>query len=104
MPAAELAEGGEEVAAGLAHLGELAGEAGAVALAEAGDQRVLGGEVAVEIAGAHARLRRHVLHGRAVKAGAREAALRGVEDVRAALGGDFLGKCAQCGFAHGCQM
>ena len=65
-------------------LGEALGELGAVALGDARDQVLLGGEVDVERAGADQRLLADVLHGRAVKAGAREADLGGVEDVLAA--------------------
>ena len=100
VPAAEFAEGGDEVAAALAHLGKLVREADAVALAEPGDQRVLRREVAVEVAGAHPGLRRHVLHGRAVEAGAGEAALGGVEDVFAPFGRDFIGGSTRRGRVH----
>ncbi len=79
---------------------DLRGEPHAVALAKAGDERVLGGEVAIEVAGAHARFRRHVHHRGAMEAGADEAPLGGVEDVRAALGGDFLGRDTRSGCVH----
>ena len=47
---------------------ELLRHLGAVALGDAGDQRLLGGEIAVEIAGAHPGLGADVLHRRAMKA------------------------------------
>ena len=90
MAAAEIAEGSEEIARRRSHRGELLRQSDAVAFAEPGNQRVLGGEVAVEVARAHAGLRRHVLHGRAVEAGARETALGGIEDDPAALERRFL--------------
>ena len=86
--------------AAVAQLAEFPAEIGAVALAEAGDQRVLGGEIAIEIAGAHAGLRRHVLHGRAVEAGAAEAALRRVQDLRPAVRRRLLTVPAQGCVAH----
>ncbi len=72
-------------------LGEALGEVRPIALGKAGDQVFLGVEVDVERAGADQRLLADVLHGGAVKAGAREADLGGVEDVLAAsaLGGWF---------------
>ena len=44
-------EGSEEIAAGGAQRGEFLAQAEAVAFAEAGDQGILGGEIAIEIAG-----------------------------------------------------
>ena len=55
---------------------ELLCDLGAVALGDAGDQRLLGGEIAVEVAGAHPGFGADVLHRRAMKAGsARSSAL-----------------------------
>ena len=52
--------------------------------ADALDQGLLGGEVAVEVAGAHAGLLRHLLHRRGVEAVADEGALGGGGDMVAA--------------------
>ena len=65
---------------------ELLRHLGAVALGDAGDDRLLGGEVAVEVAGAHAGLGADLLHRGLVEAGADEAALRRVEDFVPAVG------------------
>ena len=59
---------------------------GAVALADAGDQRLFRGEVAIEIARAHTGLTADVLHGGAVKAGARKAALGRIENFSPPVG------------------
>ena len=59
---------------------------GAVALGDAGDDRFLGGEVAVEIARAHAGFQADLLHRGAVEAVAREAVLRGVQDGASPVG------------------
>ena len=69
---------------GLGKRGEPLGELGAVALADAGDQRFLAVEIDVERAGADARLLADVVHGGAMEAGAGKAALGGIEDVLAA--------------------
>src|SRR5262249_22942801 len=69
---------------GLGHFGQLPGELRPVALGDAGDQRFLRGEIDVESAGADPGLLADVLHGAAAKARAREADLRGVENVLAA--------------------
>ena len=66
--------------------GELLRHLGAVALGDAGDQRLLRGEVAVEVARAHAGLGADVLHRGAVKPRAHEAALRGRQNLGAAVG------------------
>ena len=63
---------------------------GAVALGEAGRDRVLRGEIAIEVARAHLRLGGDVLHGGAMEARAHEAALGRVEDADAALGLSFV--------------
>ncbi len=62
---------------------EALGELGPVALADARDQRLLAVEIDVERAGADGRLAADVVHGGAVKAGAAEALLGGIEDVLA---------------------
>ena len=54
---------------------------GAVALGDASDQRLLGGEVAVQVAGAHAGLGADLLHRGLMEAGADKAALRGAENL-----------------------
>src|SRR5436190_23516833 len=64
---------------GIEALGELA----TVALANAGDQRLLAVEVDVERAGADARLLADVVHGGAVEAGAAKALLCRIQDVLA---------------------
>lgn len=51
-------EGSEEIAAGGAKRGEFLAQAEAVAFAEAGDQGILGGEIAIEIARTSCRPRR----------------------------------------------
>ncbi len=53
--------------------------------AEAFDQSLLGGEVSIEVAGAHAGFVRYVLHGGGVKPEAHEGALRGLDDARVAF-------------------
>ena len=71
----------------VAAVGEGMERGAAVALIEqtdAFDHRLLGGEVAVEVAGAHAGLFRHLLHRRGVKAMADEGALGGGGDMIAA--------------------
>ena len=55
--------------------------------ADALDQGLLGGEIAVEVAGAHAGLFRHLLHRRGVEAVADEGALGGDGDVITAAHG-----------------
>ena len=64
----EVGRGGEPI--------EPLGELGAVALADAGDQRLLAVEIDVERAGADARLLADVVHGGAVEAGAGKARAR----------------------------
>ena len=59
---------------------ELLRELGAVTLGDAGDERLLGREIAVEIAGAHPRFGADVLHRRAVEARAYETSLRCSQD------------------------
>ena len=66
--------------------GEILRELGAVALGNAGDQRLLGGEVAVQVAGTHAGLGADLLHRGPVKSGTHEAALRRFEDLVPAVG------------------
>ena len=72
-----------EKVGGVGKRGQALGELGAVALADAGDQRLLAVEVDVERAGADSGLLADVLHGGAVEAGAGEALLGGIEDVLA---------------------
>ncbi len=60
---------------------EMLADLGTVTLGNAGDQRLLRGEVAIEVARAHARLGADVLHRRAVEPGAHEAALGGRQDL-----------------------
>ena len=72
-------EHGKE-AVGKIGAGELLREFGAVALGDAGDERLLGREIAVEIAGAHPRFGADVLHRGAVEAGAHETSLRRSQD------------------------
>ena len=67
-------------------LGEFLRNLGAIALGDASDQRFLGREVAVEIAGAHPGLGADVLHGGAMEAGTHEATLRRRKDFGAAVG------------------
>ena len=57
-----------------------------IALADAGDQGFLGGEIAIEIARTHRGLRADLLHRGAVKARARKAALGGIENLQTAVG------------------
>ena len=85
MLAAELLELIEQRAVVGAELAEIGRDQGTVALGHAGDDGVLGAEVAIEIARAHARLGRDVLHRRRMEPGAREDALRRVEDADMAL-------------------
>ena len=66
-----------------ARCSEPLGELSAVALAETGDQRFLAVEIDVERAGADARLAADRVHRRRVKAAAREARKRRVENVLA---------------------
>ena len=100
MPAPEIAEGGEEVAAARAPSRTRFARSPRSRSQRPAHQRVLGVEIAVEIARAHAGFRRHVLHGRAMKAGARKATLRGIQDMRATVDAGFLGVLAQCDFSH----
>ena len=65
--------------------GELLRDLGAVALGDAGDERFLGGEIAIEVARAHAGLGADVLHRGAMEAGAHKAALRRGEDLGPAV-------------------
>ncbi len=65
---------------------ETLGSFGAVALADARDDRFLGGEIAVEVARAHAGFGADVLHRGLMEAGAGKAALGGVENLGAAVG------------------
>ena len=67
-------------------MGELLRHFGPVALGDPGDDRLLGAEVAIEIARAHAGLRADFLHGGLVEARARKADAGGVEDFGAAIG------------------
>ena len=81
-------------------LGEQLGESDRapflVKRAQALDDRLLGGKVAVEVAGAHLGLFGDVLHGRRVEAVADESALGRLEDplAPALLGGAPIGKGA----------
>ena len=58
---------------------------GAVPLADAGDDRLLGAEITVQIARAHARLGADLLHRGLMEAGAGETGLGRVEDFGAAI-------------------
>ena len=61
--------------------GEVLRHLGAVALGDAGDHRLLGGEIAIQVAGAHAGLGADLLHRGLVEAGAHEAALGRAENL-----------------------
>ncbi len=84
MPCQALQHGKE--ALGKVDAGELPRHLGAVALCDAGDQRLLRGEIAIEVAGAHAGLGADLLHRRAMEARAHETALRSGQDLVAAVG------------------
>ena len=60
---------------------EILRDLGAVALGDAGDDRLLGGEIAIQVAGAHAGLGADLLHRGLMEAGAHKAALGGAEDL-----------------------
>ena len=67
-------------------LASCARDLGAVALGDAGDDRFLGREIAIDVAGAHPGLGADLLHRGLVKAHTGKAAPRRVEDFRAAVG------------------
>ena len=66
--------------------GELLPHLGPVALGNAGDQRLLGREVAVEVARAHPGFDADLVHRGLVEPGPDEAALRRRQDLGAAIG------------------
>src|SRR5262245_17505889 len=74
-----------EQAAGEISARELLRDLGAIALGDAGDERLFGGEIAVEIARAHAGFGANLLHGGAVKARAHKAALRRSQNLGATV-------------------
>jgi hypothetical protein len=59
---------------------------GAVALGDAGHERLFGGEIAIEVARAHARLDADLLHRRPMEARAHEAALGRGKDLGLTIG------------------
>lgn len=92
MLAAELLELVEQPALAWIELGEIGRDLRSIALAHARDDRVLRGEVAIEIARTHPGFHGDVVHRCRMEAGARENALGRVEDADMAFAEAALGR------------